>query len=547
MELQREKQQGMITMHSCDRSQRSYEISKFEQGAFTHALLEGLRAKTTLRDLAMYLESRVLALHTSVGKANRRQTPRVIPDPGWKFDKSVLFPYAVEIDIAALMGRAIDAEFDGDFKKALSLWEQVKVAAKSEGDRSRAIKKIEDLTKRLNPPKIVSPPTTPKPTVKIPLPTYIPTVKKPVSQDTQPPLVPQVQKSQLREVKPTSAPVAREIKAIPAPPIVSAPPRKVDRPRNTFTQRKMLYLGLGSVGTVGAMAVGIISRKSEFETLSFNTVKLNLKGEVIDRPFSKVIYFREDLGNGITLDMVKIPAGTFKMGAAQGEDARKDEFPQRDIRVSEFWMGRFAVTQDQWEVMAASSDKIKRDLVLYPSTLNGDKLPVEKVSWDDTKEFCDRLSRKARRIYDLPTEAQWGYICRAGTTTPFHFGETITTDMANFDGNHTYAQTSKGIYREKAIAVDSFHPNTFGLYNMHGNIGEFCLDDWHDNYEGAPSNDSAWESASSDSGKILRGGNRHYRPSYCRSASRTHSRFFTAINGVGFRIVCSSSSVPRSS
>ena len=258
VELQREKQQGMITMHSCDRGQSSYEISKFEQGAFTHALLEGLRAKTTLRDLAMYLESRVPALHTSVGKANRRQTPRVIPDPGWKFDKSVLFPYAVEVDIAALMGRAIDAEFDGDLKKALNLWEQVKVAAKSEGDRSRAIKKIEDLTKRLNPPKIVSPPTTPKPTVKIPLPTYIPTVKKPVSQETQPPLVPQVQKSQLREVKPTSAPVAREIKAIPAPPIVSAPPRKVYRSRNTFTRRnKMLYLGLGSVGTAGAIALAL--------------------------------------------------------------------------------------------------------------------------------------------------------------------------------------------------------------------------------------------------------------------------------------------------
>jgi hypothetical protein len=112
VELQRERQQGMITIYSCDRGQSSYEISDFKQGAFTHALLEGLRTKTTLRDLAMYLESRVPALHTSVGKADRRQTPRVIPDPGWKFDKSVLFPYIVQTDLAELQGRTIELRYD---------------------------------------------------------------------------------------------------------------------------------------------------------------------------------------------------------------------------------------------------------------------------------------------------------------------------------------------------------------------------------------------------------------------------------------------------
>jgi Caspase domain len=296
--LQREKQQGMITMHSCDRGQFSYEISELEQGAFTHALLEGLREKKpTLRDLAIYLEFRVPALHKLVGRAEREQTPRVAPDPFWKLDKSILFPYEIEIDIAALMGKAIDAESDGDFKKALNLWEEVKEATKSDADRSRAIKKIADLRKRLTPLKIVSQPSTPKPAAKIPsqenpvakwdfvkktvdrspLPTSIPTVKKPVSQQSQPPLVTQVQKSQPPEVKPTPAPAVREIKATQVPPIVSAPPRKVDRPKNTFTRHKMLYLGLGGLGAGGAIALGLnnsrqipaTSRPSPWEHLTF--------------------------------------------------------------------------------------------------------------------------------------------------------------------------------------------------------------------------------------------------------------------------------------
>lgn len=253
VELNRAEQQAIVMIYSCDRHQSSYEISAFKQGAFTYALLEGLRKQETLGDLEKYLELRIPELHESVGKQGRRQTPRVNPSPGWKLNKSVFFPHAVEVDIAALMGRAIDAEFDGDLKKALNLWEQVKVAAKSEGDRSRAIKKIEDLTKRLTPPKSVLSPSTPKPKIKSPsqenpvakwdfakktndrldrspLPTYIPTVKKPVSQESQLPLVPQAQKSQSPEFKPTPAPAAREIKVTPVPPTVSALPRKADCP-----------------------------------------------------------------------------------------------------------------------------------------------------------------------------------------------------------------------------------------------------------------------------------------------------------------------------
>jgi formylglycine-generating enzyme required for sulfatase activity len=174
----------------------------------------------------------------------------------------------------------------------------------------------------------------------------------------------------------------------------------------------------------------------------------------------------------------------------------------------------------------------------------GANRPVEKVSWYDAVEFCDRLSQHTGRNYRLPSEAEWEYACRAGTTTPFHFGETITTDLANYDSNYTYGDGVKGVYRKETTDVGSFGvANNFGLYDMHGNIYEWCLDDWHNNYEGATIDSSAWfnsdESLINKSGQVvLRGGSWISNPRYCRSAYRDYYFRGSHSYDIGFRIVC---------
>jgi formylglycine-generating enzyme required for sulfatase activity len=166
---------------------------------------------------------------------------------------------------------------------------------------------------------------------------------------------------------------------------------------------------------------------------------------------------------------------------------------------------------------------------------------VEQVSWYDAVEFCDRLSNHTKEQYRLPSEAEWEYTCRAGTTTPFYCGETISTDLANYDGNYTYGGGAKGVYRKETTEVGRFGvANNFGLYDMHGNVWEWCQDDWHNDYEGAPIDGSAWLNNEEDNnGKLLRGGSWHYLPEHCRSAYRFSSYLGDTYSRLGFRVVCS--------
>jgi formylglycine-generating enzyme required for sulfatase activity len=184
------------------------------------------------------------------------------------------------------------------------------------------------------------------------------------------------------------------------------------------------------------------------------------------------------------IEMVEIPAGNFLMGSPTSEESHfTSESLQHEVNLGAFWMSKFPITQAQWvRVMGAS-----------PSHFKGDNLPVEQVSWHDAMDFCRRLSEQTGHIYTLPSEAQWEYACRAGTTTPFYFGETITPDQANYDGNYTYNGGPRGEYRQRTTPVGMFPPNAWGLYDMHGNVWEWCLDEWHPNYEGAPVDGSAWE------------------------------------------------------
>jgi formylglycine-generating enzyme required for sulfatase activity len=192
-------------------------------------------------------------------------------------------------------------------------------------------------------------------------------------------------------------------------------------------------------------------------------------------------------------------------------------------------MGKYPITQEQYEAVMGNN----------PSDFKGKKRPVEQVSWDDANEFCQKLSQKTGKKYRLPSEAEWEYACRAGTTTPFHFGETITTDVANYNGNYTYASAPKGVYRQKTTDVGSFPANNFGLYDLHGNVWEWCADIWHENYNGAPSDGSIWESGGDNTQRLLRGGSWNSDPRRCRCENRV--RYYPDLrdNDFGFRLVLS--------
>ena len=230
------------------------------------------------------------------------------------------------------------------------------------------------------------------------------------------------------------------------------------------------------------------------------------------------------------------------MGSPETElERRNSEGPQHKVNVGAFCMAEYPVTQTQWRVVA-EMPQVNRELKLDPSHFKGENRPVESVSWYEAVEFCERLSQETKLGYRLPTEAEWEYACRAGTETPFHFGETITTGLANYRGTGdygAYGPGSKGEYREETMAVDQFGvANAFGLCDMHGNVFEWCEDHWHGSYEGAPDDGSAWLSESEESGCILRGGSWDYTPRNCRSACRYDDEPVSRYSYIGFRIVC---------
>jgi formylglycine-generating enzyme required for sulfatase activity len=205
-------------------------------------------------------------------------------------------------------------------------------------------------------------------------------------------------------------------------------------------------------------------------------------------------------------------------------------------------MSQTPITQAQWQAIAATA-KIDINLKTNPYRFKGDELPVERVNWYEATEFCKRLSRETKREYRLPSEAEWEYACRAGTKTPFHFGETITADLANYRGTKTYADEPTGEYRQQTTPVGQFPPNAFGLYDMHGNVWEWCADTWHGNYYGAPRDGSVWiENGNNNYSPYspLRGGSWYTYPRNCRSAYRDYyySRRDYYCDFIGFRVVC---------
>jgi formylglycine-generating enzyme required for sulfatase activity len=262
---------------------------------------------------------------------------------------------------------------------------------------------------------------------------------------------------------------------------------------------------------------------------------------VIHRQEQQGYRFLELLPGDITLEMVAIPEGSFVMGSPDDEPERRDhESHQHEVTVPSFFMGRYPVTQAQWRAVAAMP-QVERELKPDPSGSKGDNRPVERVSWYDAMEFCARLSAHTGREYRLPSEAEWEYACRAGTTTPFHFGEMITTEVANYDGNYTYNGGPKGDDRGETTPVDHFGiANAWGLSDMHGNVWEWCLDHWCKNYGKAPTDGNAWideEDDNKNHSRLLRGGSWFDPPWYCRSAYRGFNDPRNVDLNNGFRVV----------
>jgi formylglycine-generating enzyme required for sulfatase activity len=293
-------------------------------------------------------------------------------------------------------------------------------------------------------------------------------------------------------------------------------------------------------------------------TYEYNSITSDPRGRVVSSEKRVGRYLSEEIGPGTVLEMVEIPAGNFLMGASELalQQLRKEaaaelgkklegqvverlpwEGPQRVVKVNGFHMSKFEITQAQWRAVAALP-KVKLELMAEPSEFRGDNLPVERVTWDEAVEFCARLTRATGRKYRLPTEAEWEYACRAGSESSFHFGETLTTEWASFNGRRTFGKSPKGEARLQPSPVGSYGlANAFGLYDMHGNVWEWCQDNWHETHLGAPDEAHLWNASGIAYLKALRGGAWDSLAIESRSSSRNRMTAGIRLNSIGFRVV----------
>ena len=265
---------------------------------------------------------------------------------------------------------------------------------------------------------------------------------------------------------------------------------------------------------------------------------------MIQRQQQRAYRYIEPLPNGLFIEMLAIPGGCFLIGSPNDEPGRFErEGPQQEIILNQFFMGRYAVTQAQWRAVAVLPP-MERELNPNVSSFQGDSLPVEQVTWYDAVEFCQRLSRHTGRPYRLPTEAEWEYACRAGSDTAFHFGAAISTELANYNGARSTAgleaEALPGMYRAQTVAVDEFNiANSFGLSNMHGNVWEWCQDQWRERYDYTPPEtaDRDFPESAQSQHRVARGGSWYSTSGKCRAASRFHFRPNASHYDLGFRIV----------
>jgi formylglycine-generating enzyme len=233
----------------------------------------------------------------------------------------------------------------------------------------------------------------------------------------------------------------------------------------------------------------------------------------------------KDFTNSIGMKFVWIKPGSFMMGSPKEEKKRIGNENQHKVTlIRGFYMGVYTVTQEQWQEVMGNN----------PSCFKGEKnLPVDSVTWDNCQEFIKKLRTKDRKLYRLPTEAEWEYSCRAGTKTPFYFGQTISTEHANFNGNFTYGNGKQGAYRGKTTTVGIFSANAWGLHDMHGNVSQWCQD-WYGDY---PQKDVVDPTGPEKSKlRVLRGGSWLINPEHCRSAYRLGTEPGYRFHDFGLRV-----------
>jgi formylglycine-generating enzyme required for sulfatase activity len=309
---------------------------------------------------------------------------------------------------------------------------------------------------------------------------------------------------------------------------------------STFTPAALKIVAI-SQATLLQLPEKVVIPLPPLQTFEFDVVTVDTAGREVSRDCLDANFFVEELSKTVTLEMVSIPGGTYMMGSPEYEgDA--DERPQHQVTVEPFFMGKFPVTQAQWRAIVALP-KVKQTLNPNPSKFKGLDRPVENVSWHEAVEFCVRLSEKTGRSYRLPSEAEWEYACRAGTTTSFHFGEKITSELVSCSSD-AYTGESKSKFRKETTNVGSFEvANAFGLYDMHGLVWEWCADSWHNNYNDAPVDGTAWEVGGDAHRRVLRGGSWSFRSELCRSASRSWNESDGGLRICGFRVVLSAGEI----
>jgi formylglycine-generating enzyme required for sulfatase activity len=263
------------------------------------------------------------------------------------------------------------------------------------------------------------------------------------------------------------------------------------------------------------------------DIFSFETVTVNDRGEIITRTKKSAFYYTENLGNDVTLDMIYIPAGSSIISSPHPDEQAIE------LAMKSFYMAKYPITQAQHMALMGKN-------LSYP--IQNDNFPVTSVTFQQAQDFCLKLSEKSEKAYILPSDIQWEYACRAGTYTPFYFGETITTDLANYNGTNTYVNKAKGLYRKSLTEVDKFDPNAFGLYDMHGNVGEYCVNTML-LYGGSSSpvnykyDDTPWTHKYYYKHPSVRGGSLLSDPYSCRSSSRDFVLSHSESRGYwGFRV-----------
>jgi formylglycine-generating enzyme required for sulfatase activity len=300
----------------------------------------------------------------------------------------------------------------------------------------------------------------------------------------------------------------------------------------------------------------------KLSNFGFDVITADDRGKIVGSRVETARYFQTELLGGMMLDMVQIPGGGFMMGTLetdlvavkQGSSRSMEreftndiveslirrfnwESPKHMVKVPAFYMSKYEITQAQWRAVA-SLPKVKIDLLSDPSSFKGSNLPVETITWEEAIEFCERLSLATGRRFRLPTEAEWEYAARAGTNTPFNFGDSIRSEWANFQGKFPYSNSPKGEFRETTVAVGSLgSPNAFGLFDMHGNVWEWCSDVWNETYDGAPNDGSSWETGKIPYLRMIRGGAWDSLGGECRSNSRNRMTATIRLNNIGLRIV----------